>query len=117
GVWRRARPAREGGRAVRLVGVWACRRGGCRGARTSRVARRAPAAAEPYPINRRRVTLPRYQNSSLQSCVFVLSVIACSSQVACYGAASVITTASVRVRGAPRPPSCFPRSRDCLDVL
>src|SRR5262245_59610283 len=33
-------------------------------------------AAVPYPINRRRVTLPRYQNSSVQS--FALSVIVCS---------------------------------------
>src|SRR5262245_15786502 len=36
----------------------------------------APAAV-PYPINRRRVTLPRYQNSSVQS--FALSVTVNSS--------------------------------------
>src|SRR5262245_61547574 len=46
------------------------------------VAPSAPAAAEVYPISRRRVTLPRYQNSSVQSCVLVLSVIVRSSQVA-----------------------------------
>src|SRR6516165_10712727 len=45
------------------------------------VAPSAPAAAEVYPISRRRVTLPLYQNSSVQSCVFVLSVIVRSSQV------------------------------------
>src|SRR2546429_3315549 len=51
----------------------------CHGAGTSMVAPSAPAAAEVYPIRRRRVTLPRYQNSSVQS--FALSVIVCSSQV------------------------------------
>src|SRR5437588_7608772 len=40
------------------------------------VAPSAPAAA-PYPISRRRVTLPLYQNSSPQSGAVLLSVIAC----------------------------------------
>src|SRR5215470_1720334 len=64
----------------------ACPKAACHGAGTSMVAPSAPAAAEPYPINRRRVTLPRYQNASLQFCVFASSVIVGSSQVGCNGA-------------------------------
>src|SRR5436190_23482332 len=42
----------------------------------------APSAPAPYPISRRRVTLPRYQNSSPQSGAVLLSVIACFLQSA-----------------------------------
>src|SRR5229473_6464650 len=48
----------------------------CHGAGTNMVAPSAPAAA-PYPISRRRVILPLYQNSSAQSGAVLLSVIAC----------------------------------------
>src|SRR5947209_19567216 len=37
----------------------------------------APSAPAPYPIRRRRVTLPRYQNSSPQSGAVLLLLIAC----------------------------------------
>src|SRR5215831_12377417 len=52
----------------------ACPKARCHGAGTNIVAPRAPAAA-PYPISRRRVTLPRYQNSSPQSGAVLLSLI------------------------------------------
>src|ERR1051326_1134696 len=45
----------------------------CHGAGTSMVAPSAPAAV-PQPISLRRVTLPRYQNSSSQSCLSVMTV-------------------------------------------
>src|SRR6266540_3278323 len=76
-----AAAAPESGCSVPILYGLAWPKAACHGAGTSMVAPSAPAAAEPYPINRRRVTLPRYQNSSLQSCVFASSVIVCSSQV------------------------------------
>src|SRR5262245_26353508 len=43
------------------------------------VAPSAPALAAPYPITRRRVTLPLYQKSSAPACFLPLSDIALSS--------------------------------------
>src|SRR5229473_6963964 len=48
----------------------------CHGAGTSMVAPSAPAPAALHPISRRRVTLPRYQNSSPRSCASSLWVMA-----------------------------------------
>src|SRR5499427_4351778 len=81
-----AAPAPDSGCSVPILYGLACPNAASHGAGTSMLAPSAPAAAEPYPINRRRVTLPRYQNASLQSCVFALSVIVSSSQVGCNGA-------------------------------
>src|SRR6266481_2176303 len=81
-----AAPAPESGCSVPILYGLACPKAACHGAGTSMLAPSAPAAAEPYPINRRRVTLPRYQNASLQSCVFASSVIVSSSQAGCSGA-------------------------------
>src|SRR6266566_5556322 len=80
-----AAAAPESGCSVPTLYGLAWPKAACHGAGTSMLAPSAPAAA-PYPINRRRVTLPRYQNSSLQSCVFALSVIVSSSQVGYHGA-------------------------------
>src|SRR5882724_13274720 len=80
-----AAAAPESGCSVPILYGLAWPKAACHGAGTSMLAPSAPAAAEPYPINRRRVTLPRYQNSSFQSCDFVLSVILCSSQAGRYG--------------------------------
>src|SRR5262245_30532371 len=80
-----AAAAPESGCSVPILYGLACPKAACHGAGTSMLAPSAPAAAEPYPINRRRVTLPRYQNASLQSCVFALSVIVSSSQAGCNG--------------------------------
>src|SRR5712691_10328749 len=49
------------------------------GAGTSIIAPSAPAPAALHPTSRRRLTLPRYQNSSSRSCAFPLSVMAKSS--------------------------------------
>src|SRR5262249_50248857 len=84
-----AAAAPESGCSVPILYGLACPKAACPGAGTRMLARSAPAAAEPYPINRRRVTLPRYQNASLQSCVFASSVIVSSSQVGCDGAEQV----------------------------
>src|SRR6266487_2516303 len=73
-----AAPAPESGCSEPILYGLAWPKAACHGAGTSMVAPSAPAAAEVYPIRRRRVTLPRYQNSSVQS---FLSVIVCSSQV------------------------------------
>src|SRR5215469_12012656 len=78
--------APESGCSVPILYGLAWPKAACHGAGTSMLAPSAPAAAEPYPINRRRVTLPRYQNASLQFCVFASSVIVSSSQVGCDGA-------------------------------
>src|SRR5262249_9259512 len=84
-VWPPAAPAPDSGCSLPILYGLACPKAPCHGAGTSMLAPSAPAAAEPYPINRRRVTLPRYQNASLQSCVFALSVIVSSSQAGCNG--------------------------------
>src|ERR1700758_3422054 len=81
-----AAAAPESGCSVPILYGLACPKAACHGAGTSMLAPSAPAAAEPYPINRRRVTLPRYQNASLQFCVFASSVIVSSSQIDCNGA-------------------------------
>src|SRR6516165_5376539 len=81
-----AAPAPDSGCSVPILYGLACPKAACHGAGTSMLAPSAPAAAEPYPINRRRVTLPRYQNVSPQSCVFASSVIVGSSQAGCNGA-------------------------------
>src|SRR5919201_6093655 len=76
----------------------------CHGAGTSLVAPSAPAAAEVYPIRRRRVTLPRYQNSSVQS---FLSVTVCSSQVGLlWCKCQLPVSAGAAQRAHPRPRSC-----------
>src|ERR1700693_917781 len=71
----------ESGCSVPILYGLAWPKAACHGAGTSIVAPSAPALAALHPISRRRVTLPLYQNSSLQSCVFSLSAIAVSSQV------------------------------------
>src|SRR6516225_7428837 len=81
-----AAPAPESGCSVPILYGLAWPNAACHGAGTSTVAPSAPAAAEVYPISLRRVTLPRYQNASPQSCVFASSVIVGSSQVGCNGA-------------------------------
>src|SRR6516165_9871356 len=81
-----AAPAPESGCSVPILYGLAWPNAACHGAGTSMVAPSAPAAAEVYPISLRRVTLPRYQNASPQSCVFASSVIVGSSQVGCNGA-------------------------------
>src|SRR6516165_7673263 len=81
-----AAPAPESGCSVPILYGLAWPNAACHGAGTSMVAPSAPAAAEVYPISLRRVTLPRYQNASPQSCVFASSVIVRSSQVGCNGA-------------------------------
>src|SRR5215510_9286043 len=70
-----AAPAPESGCSAPILYGLAWPKAACHGAGTSIVAPRAPALAAPYPINRRRVTLPRYQNSSLQSCRLLSSAI------------------------------------------
>src|SRR5262249_31644333 len=84
-----AAPAPDSGCSVPTLYGLAWPKAACHGAGTSMLAPSAPAAAEPYPTNRRRVTLPRYQNSSLQSCVFASSVIVRPSQAGCNGADQV----------------------------
>src|ERR1700730_10768773 len=98
---------------ARTCAAWPGQRGPCHGAGPSMLAPSAPAAAEPYPINRRRVTLPRYQNASLQFCVFASSVIVSSSQIDCNGAGTRHEL-PLSECAAHRAWSCFPQSRDVL---
>src|SRR2546423_1857218 len=65
----------ESGCRVPILYGLACPKALPHGAGTSMVAPRAPAAA-PYPIRRRRVTLPLHQKMSSQSAVALLPVIA-----------------------------------------
>src|ERR1700730_12439369 len=80
-----AAAAPESGCSVPILYGLAWPKARCHGAGTSMVAPSAPAAAAPYPISRRRVTLPLYQNSSPQSGAVVLSIIAWLLQVGCHG--------------------------------
>src|SRR2546427_12225282 len=78
-----AAPAPDSGCSVPILYGLACPKAACHGAGTSMLAPSAPAAAEPDPINPRRVTLPRYQNVSPQFCVFASSVIVGYSPLRC----------------------------------